>query len=240
MSRSWIAGALAGLALLLAPPAHAAEVFRSGGWKGYVAPADEMGGCRMSNRIKRGLHAVAHVTRDGTFLLGFVDSNSHRRPGERMTAQAWFDGDFFPLVGSVDNPQLVTFGTGGGDLSLRRAFRSARRMRLEWPGGWIDMGLAGSSRAYDRLLACASYTLPPAPPVTSYAPAPVEGLMADTDLPGNDYQRIEGVGLAQCVTLCVADGGCGAVTHNGRKGVCFMKYGVGYSTFHAGATSWVK
>ena len=221
--------------------AGAEEVFEHYGWKGYVVGSDQMGGCRMSKRIGNGLHALAHQTANGTFLIGFVDARANFYPGERLQASARFDGRFFALGGSADNPRLVTFGYSDS-AALMRAFRTAARMRLDWSdGGWIEMGLKGTKGATDRLRRCAAYAAQPvAPPVTSYAPSLQGNVLADTDLPGYDYRRLDGIGMSQCVAACASDGGCRAATYNANKWVCFLKGGVGRATRHNGALSWIK
>ena len=170
---AWLA-TLAVATLGAAAPAGAAdEVFQHRGWKGYVVRDEPMGGCRMSYRLNGGLHAVVHVTADFRFLVGFVDPNARLAYGTEFFGFVRFDGDYFQLTGSADNPQLVTFGTDRP--GMERAFRGSHRMRMEWANGrgWIDMSLRGSDRATDLLRQCARrYAAPPPPPVTSYAPAP--------------------------------------------------------------------
>ena len=219
----------------------AGEVFVHRGWKGYVVPAGEpLDGCRMTNRIKRNLHALVHVTAGGAFWVGFVDNAGHIRPGRGFNGYAEFDGEYFPLAGSADNPSVVTMSSTAP--GLERAFREARRMYLSWNGGWISMGLQGSDRATTLLRRCAMRFSPGAPPVTSYAPAPRSPgtLLGATDLPGNDYMFVDRLSRDACVNSCRADPTCRAITYNENKGRCFFKHSIGRTLRFYGATSWVK
>ena len=225
--------------------AHAADaVFSHRGWEAFVVKDEPMGGCRMARPVGE-LHAVVHVTERGQFLIGFVDHSVKLAPNELFTGHAIIDGRFFPLDGSADNPQLVTFGSDDAQ-DLERAFRRGRRLRMEWSNGtgWIDMSLEGTDHAVGLLRRCAAAfaPAPQAPPALSYAPRAPTGslLMADTDLYGNDYRRLDGIAAGQCIAICAADDRCTAVTHNGSNAVCFMKSMVGRSASFLGATSWIK
>ncbi len=61
--------------------------------------------------------------------------------------------------------------------------------------------------------------------------------LPDTDLPGFDYQVLEGVTLNACQTACVDDNICRAFTYNSKSKWCFLKGSAGEPTSFKGATS---
>lgn len=238
----WVLGWLSLTALGAAPALAADEVFIHRGWKAYRVDGAEMGGCRMTKRVNGSMHLLAHVTANGTFLIGFVDTNMRVRPGTDFTGGATFDGTFFSLRGSADNTQVVTFGSD--DPRLEEAFQASQRVYMTWSGnGWIRMGLSGTRRATQLLRRCALPARPRSGYVTSYAPTPqprAVGTMFDTDLPGNDYLYVDALSQGQCIAACQGDRVCRAITYNLQKGRCFFKHSVGRGVRFYGATSWVK
>ena len=61
--------------------------------------------------------------------------------------------------------------------------------------------------------------------------------LPDTDLPGFDYQVMEGVSLNACQTACVDDNICRAFTYNSKSKWCFLKGAAGEPVSFKGATS---
>lgn len=233
------------LAALLCLPAYAAgEAFIHKGWKGYIVSPTEMGGCRMTKRITRSLHALAHVTGDGNFLIGFVDTAMSVPPGTTFEGFARFDGVPVSLSGSSDNNKVVTFGSSYP--RLQELFSASHQMRMEWSAGrgWIVMPLTGSRRAAELLRACAIRSVRPRDDyVTSYAPrdrGASDRMIFDTDLRGRDYLWFDRGSLNQCISACRDEPICRAVTYNETKGRCFLKHSVGRIMPFQGATSWVK
>jgi hypothetical protein len=61
--------------------------------------------------------------------------------------------------------------------------------------------------------------------------------LTDTDLPGFDYQVLEGVSLDACQSACIDDKICRAFTFNSKSKWCFLKGRAGEPASFKGATS---
>lgn len=61
--------------------------------------------------------------------------------------------------------------------------------------------------------------------------------LADTDLPGFDYDILRGVSLDDCEKTCIGDGVCRGFTFNTKAGWCFLKSDIGAPASFAGAVS---